>query len=264
LLYAHYISVNQMEHMSCEEAMQAFLNAREMGAALDKAEAQHIEECEVCRRETAETDQLFAEISNDVVLPPPPSIRQAFEKALANEIAGSQKTIAPRRGIFRSRFATMAAACLLLIAGIGIGHLVTRDNRPFPEVYNGNIPDSVTSTSYQSSSDRIETINRSVETNTPDDSLLVTLTRILASDKNSNVRMAALYALAKYANNPYVHQRLIASLARETEPVIQVLLINLLMEKKGSGAIDAIQNLIKNEGTRKEVKMVAQTKLRSL
>jgi hypothetical protein len=160
----------------------------------------------------------------------------------------------------------MAAACVLLIVGIGIGHLVTRtrDNRPYPEAFNGNKPDSIASTLYQSSSDRIETINRSVENNTPDDSLLVTLTRILANDKNSNVRMAALYALAKYADSPYVHECLIASLARETEPVIQVLLINLLMEKKGDGAIDAIQNFIKNEGIRKEVKMVAQTKLRSL
>lgn len=250
--------------MNCEEAMQAFLNARETGLALNKAEAQHIEECELCRGEIAEIDHLCAEIRNDEVLSPPPSIRQAFDKALANEIAVSQKTIAPRRALFRSRYTTMAAACVLLIVGIGIGHLVTRDNRPFPEAFNGKKTDSVIATTYQSSSDRIETINRSAETNTPDDSLLVTLTRILANDKNSNVRMAALYALAKYTDNPYVHERLIASLARETEPVIQVLLINLLMEKKGAGAIDAIQNFIKNEGIRKEVKMVAQTKLRSL
>jgi hypothetical protein len=255
-----------MERMNCEEAMQAFLNAKEMGTVCDKAVEQHLRECEVCRQAVAETDLLFETISKDVVLPPPPSIRKAFEMALTNELAGSSKMIAPRRTIFRSRFVITAAACALLVAGIGIGHFLTRtnDKRPFTETVKGNQTDSVTATSYQSSSDRIETINTSVEKSAPNDSLLVTLTSILASDKNSNVRMAALYALTKYADDPYVHKRLIAALARETEPVIQVLLINLLTEKKGPGSMNAIQDLIKNEGTRKEVKMVAQTKLSSL
>lgn len=252
--------------MKCEEAMLAFLNARDTGTACDKAVQQHLEECEVCRTEAAETDHLFMTISKEVFLPPPPSIRKTFEKALANEIAASQKPIASRSVIIRISLLTAAAACALLVIGIGIGHQLrrTKDNRPFSEVNKGNQTDSVTATTYQSSSDRIETINTSVETGAPDDSLLVTLTGILAGDKNSNVRMAALYALTKYADHPYVHKQLISSLARETEPVIQVLLINLLTEKKGPGTIDAIQNLLKNEGTRKEVKMVAQTKLRSL
>jgi hypothetical protein len=255
-----------MERMNCEEAMQALLDAREKGTACDNAVEQHIEECESCRREVAEVDQLFDAISKDAVLPPPPSIQKAFGIALTNEIAISQKTIAPRRVIFPFRYLTAAAACALLIVGIGIGYLLTRtkDNRPFSKASTSNQRDSITATSYQSSSDRIETINTSVETSAPDDSLLVTLTRILAGDKNANVRMAALYALTKYADDPYVHKHLVSSLAKETEPVIQVLLINLLMEKKGPGAVDAIQNLIKNEGTRKEVKTVAQTKLRSL
>jgi hypothetical protein len=255
-----------MDHMNCEEAMQAFLNAREMGTACDNAVEQHLADCEVCRIEAAEIDQLFETMSKEVVLPPPPSIREAFEKALANEIAVSPKTITRGRSIFKFRLLAAAAACALLMLGIGIGHLFnpTKDNRPFAETFKANQTDSLTATSYQSSIDRIETINTSVETSAPDDSLLVTLTNILARDKNSNVRMAALYALTKYADDPYVHKQLISSLARETEPVIQVLLINLLTEKKGPGAIDAIQNLIKNEGTRKEVKMVAQTKLRSL
>lgn len=252
--------------MNCEEAMQAFLNAREMGTTCDKTVEQHLRECEVCRQEVAETDHLFETISKDVVLPPPPSIRKAFEMALANEIAASPKMVTPRRDIFRISFLTAAAACALLVLGIGIGHLLTRtkDNPPFSETFNRSQTDSATSASYQSSSDRIETINTSVEKSEPHDSLLVTLTNILASDKNSNVRMAALYALTKYADDPYVHKHLISALARETEPVIQVLLINLLTERKEPGAIDAIQNLIKNEGTRKEVKMVAQTKLSSL
>jgi hypothetical protein len=255
-----------MEHMNCEEAMQALLNARENETACASSVEQHIKECEVCRREVAEIDQLFDAISKDVVLPAPASIRKAFEKALADEIANSQKTIAPRRVIFPLRFVTAAAACVLLVVGIGIGYLLTRTsgNRPFSKASAGKQTDSVTAASYQSSSDRIETINTSVETSAPDDSLLATLTRILASDKNSNVRMAALYALTKYSDNPYVHEHLISCLAKETEPVIQVLLINLLMENKEPGVIDAIQNLIKNEGTRKEVKMVAETKLRSL
>ncbi|HEX6427165.1 MAG TPA: hypothetical protein VF008_05745, partial [Niastella sp.] len=190
-----------MERMNCEEAMLAVLNAREEGTTCGHAIEQHIAECESCRKEVAEVDQLFDAISKDVVLPAPPSIREAFEIALTNEMAISQKTMAPRRVIFPFRFLTAAAACALLLAGIGIGYLLTRtkDNRSFSKASTGNQTDSVTATSYQSSSDRIETINTSVETSAPGDSLLVTLTRILASDKNSNVRMAALYALTKYA-----------------------------------------------------------------
>ena len=252
--------------MNCEEAMHAFLNAREKGIVCGKAVQQHIGECEVCRKEVAETGQLFDAISKEEESTPPPSIRKAFEKALAEELALSPKTVASRNVIIPFRYLVTAAACALLVAGIGIGYQLkhTKDNRPLTGTFTANQTDSVTPAAYQSSSDRIEMINTSVETNAPDDTLLVTLTRILASDKNSNVRMAALYALTKYADDPYVHKHLVSSLAKETEPVIQVLLINLLMEKKGPGTIDAIQNLIKNVDTRKEVKTVAEKKLRLL
>lgn len=217
--------------MNCKETMQAFLNASEKSIACDNVVEQHLAECDACRKEAAEIDQLFDAINKEVILPAPPAIRKTFEIALADEIARSKKTVVPGGATFPFRF--LAAACVLLLAGIGIGYLltVTNDSRP-TTTSKANQTESVSAIPDQSSSDRIEMINTSVETGAPEDSLLATLTGILANDKNANVRMAALYALTKYADEPYVYKRLVSCLARETEPVIQVLLINLLIEKK--------------------------------
>jgi len=86
----------------------------------------------------------------------------------------------------------------------------------------------------------------------------------LNHDKNVNVRLAALYSLASFADNRVVRDSLVASLPRQTEPLIQVMLINLLAAKKDSRAIGPIKEIISNRNTLPAVKEAAEQSLKTL
>jgi hypothetical protein len=56
----------------------------------------------------------------------------------------------------------------------------------------------------------------------------------------------------------------VSSLSRQTEPVIQIVLINMLAAKKETRAIQPIRDIISNDKTIKEVKDIAAKKLKTL
>ena len=116
----------------------------------------------------------------------------------------------------------------------------------------------------ESPSQRIQAVNYTDDIQAPDIKVLNALTETLNNDKNINVRMAAAYSLAKYADRQSVRDSMVASLSRQTEPIIQIVLMNILVEKKESSAIKPIQKIMSDEKSMKEVKDVAQKGLKIL
>jgi hypothetical protein len=110
----------------------------------------------------------------------------------------------------------------------------------------------------ESSSDRIKAVNYADELNTPDNNVIDILVKTLNQDKNVNVRMAAAYALAKFADQATVSDSMVKSLSMQTDPILQVTLINILVERKERKAIKPIQQIISDKTTLKEVKSVAE------
>jgi hypothetical protein len=116
----------------------------------------------------------------------------------------------------------------------------------------------------ESPSQRIQAVNYTDDIQAPDVKVLDALTETLNHDRNINVRMAAAYSLAKYADRKSVRDSLVASLSQQTEPIIQIVLMNILVEKKESSAIKPIQKIMSDEKAMKEVKEVAQKGLKVL
>jgi hypothetical protein len=79
-----------------------------------------------------------------------------------------------------------------------------------------------------------------------------------------NVRLAALYSLATFADNRSVRDSLVLSLPKQTEPLIQVMLINLLAERRDNRAIGPIKEIISNKNTLPAVKDAAQRSLKTM
>jgi hypothetical protein len=79
-----------------------------------------------------------------------------------------------------------------------------------------------------------------------------------------NVRLASLYALSKFSDRPEVTDSLVGSLSKQTEPVIQIVLINMLADKKEAKAKKPIEDILSDQKTMKEVKDIAAKKLKSL
>ena len=167
----------------------------------------------------------------------------------------------------------VAAAVVLLAGGIGIGVLLSsRKGADTPDQLAGmrkEIKEMKQMLLYsliddESASQRIKAVSYTEQMTNPDQKVIEVLVGTLNHDKNVNVRLAALYSLASFADNRVVRDSLVASLPRQTEPLIQVMLINLLAAKKDSRAIGPIKEIISNRNTLPAVKEAAEQSLKTL
>jgi hypothetical protein len=110
----------------------------------------------------------------------------------------------------------------------------------------------------ESPSQRIQAVNYSDGLTEPDSKVLEALATTLNKDRNVNVRIAAAYSLARFSNRQEVRDTLVASLSKQTEPIIQVILMNILIEMKETRALQPMQQIITDDTSLQEVKDVAQ------
>lgn len=89
--------------------------------------------------------------------------------------------------------------------------------------------------------------------NTGNDVVNVLVTT-LNTDPNTNVRLAALDGLARFYREGYVRKKLVASLKKQQDPMVQIALINLLTRMKESGILTELDKIVSDENTQQSVK----------
>lgn len=104
----------------------------------------------------------------------------------------------------------------------------------------------------QSVSNRIKAVNISYKMSSPNDLIISSLIKVMNTDKSSNVRLAAIEALHKFADDFKVKNALVESLHQQTDPSLQIVLINILVELKEESVIDQLESII-NDAEVKEV-----------
>jgi hypothetical protein len=239
----------------------------------------HLETCERCLDELKDSQQILNLISKEELVKPDESLRINFYHMLHSEIqkAEEQKTIllkqpeVPWYGLSRYR---VAAGIALLIGGTFLGMLIHSGfsnsvasnelKQLHSEVSDLKKATMFTMLKDESSSDRIQAVRYVEELDKPDQNVIDVLVKTLNNDKNVNVRMAAAYALSKFADQRIVCDSLVKSLSLQSDPILQVTLINILAERKEKSALKPIQEIIANRSTMKEVRAVAQNSLRVL
>ena len=80
------------------------------------------------------------------------------------------------------------------------------------------------------------------------------LVKTLNNDPNTNVRLAALDGLARFYRDGYVRKKLVASLKKQQDPLVQITLINLLTRMRESGILEELDKIVNDENTQKAVK----------
>lgn len=98
-----------------------------------------------------------------------------------------------------------------------------------------------------SASERIQAVNQSYELSEADQAITQLLVNTLNFDANVNVRLAACQALARFENEPDVRDALIQSLQIQTDPNIQITLIEVLVAIKEKRAVDEMKRLVQNQ-----------------
>jgi hypothetical protein len=261
--------------MKCEEVEKLMVDYLDLNLNEDKRVEieKHLETCERCLDELKDTQEVLKLISKDELQLPDDSLRINFYHMLHSEIKKTEPSAMKTRIIsipwYNKASYRIAAGVALFICGTFIGLLIRNGSGKSAELsqLQAEVLDLKRSTMFsmlkqESSSDRIQAVNYAEGLNNADENVINVLVETLNNDKNSNVRMAAAYALEKFANQREVTDALVKSLALQTEPILQVTLINILAERKEKSALGTIQKIIANKNTLKEVRTVAENSLR--
>ena len=267
--------------MKCEEVELKMIDY--LDRTLAESERQeiekHLETCERCLDELKDTQQVLNLISKSEMIKPDDSLRINFYHMLHSEIKkNNESSNQPLRNShipwYSSSRYRIAAGIALLIGGTFIGMLInggfnyTSASNELKQL-RSEVLDLKKATMFtmlkdESSSDRIQAVSYAGELRNPDQNVIDELIKTLNNDKNVNVRMAAAYALSKFTDQRAVTDSLVNSLSQQSDPILQVTLINILAERKEKSALRTIQEIIANKSTLKEVRAVAENSLRVL
>jgi hypothetical protein len=267
--------------MKCEEVESKMIDYldKNLEEGICKEIEQHLETCERCLDELRDSQQVLNLISRDEMVKPDDSLRINFYHMLHSQIKKSEeskasssgKPLSPWYNLTRYR---IAAGIALLICGTFIGMFIraglnnTYASNELKQLHS-EVSDLKKATMFTmlkevSSSDRIQAVSYAGDLDNADENVIEVLVKTLNNDKNVNVRMAAAYALSKFADKKAVCDSLVKSLPLQNDPILQVTLINILAERKVKSALKPIQEIIANRSTLKEVRAVAENSLRVL
>ena len=97
-----------------------------------------------------------------------------------------------------------------------------------------------------SASSRLVGVNTSRQLTGIDQELEDALFETYLNDENSNVRLAALNALAQFAESSAVRSRLVQSLSSQEDPIVMIQLINVLVRLEEQQAVPGLKRILEN------------------
>lgn len=243
----------------------------------------HVTTCTGCRSELEELTGTWTQLG---ILPeeqPGPNLRKNFYTMLESYQEGLESSplkkffdifkiknigekLWPRRPIFQ-----LAAVMVFLIMGFTIGYFVQLYNQNTREIARLHQQNqlfrqqlTVSLLNQSSPSQRLKGLMWSRQLEDPADETLETLLHTLNYDPNVNVRLTAVDALYLFSDHPKVKQGLIESLQKQTSPMVQIALIDLLVEMREKQAIKSLKQLLEKNRLTPEVKERAQLSLKLL
>lgn len=116
----------------------------------------------------------------------------------------------------------------------------------------------------KSTSDRLQSVLATLDLKSPDRKVLTDLVGALAFDPSVNVRLSAVEALAPHADQDVVRAGLLAALPRESAPLVQMAMIELLANVREPEAAPLFDRLMRDESTDKNVREAAKRGLATL
>lgn len=252
-----------MERDQLTLKIQAYLDGE-----LDEREHKEFEEALEKHKDLKQEVETFKRLEHKLAgLPessPTPFAKTRFKSALEAELQSSG------RNDRRSVWFQIAAAIALLMTGLAAGLLLKNDTVDSSQL--AALQQELAATQQlvlqsklrtQSASDRIRAVNMAA-TKSPDPALIKTLVSTLNTDESPNVRLAAAEALGHFAANDTVRAALVKSFEFQSDPIVQITLIQMMVELEEKSAINALQQLKNDENALESVRKNAETGIQLL
>ena len=269
--------------MKCDRIQEMFADdwAGELDSNDRAAFDSHLAGCQACRGEHERLNNLWNSLGTIPCEAPRPESQQRFYSMLEGyrQELGRSRTTGPRRSwgerlapVLRLQPAfQLGFGILLLIGGFIAGYLVrsTRNGREEmaglrAEVHEMRQMVTISLLKQQSASDRLKGVSWSTQVSRPDPEFLSTLIHTLNYDPNVDVRLAAVDALARFAGYPAVSRDLVKSLPRQSSPLVQISLIDLLVQLHEQQSIDVLKQLVNDDSQDPQVRDRAKWGLQRL
>ena len=258
--------------------------------------AAHLPVCLVCQAELAGLRQLFSDLDALPAEVPPLALRDNFMAMLAEEQA--KRAAASPVGLLAARggqplvatdvnaqnidnkkvknnsqqWLRVAASVALVAIGAVLG-LLLRGGQPTTQLVQTTAPAPPTLSAQlaaarqlpATASQRLQLVSQApaavVE---PNDPAVLTLIHTLDTDPNPNVRLAACEALFRLRSDPRVGPALVEALPLQTDPNVQITLIETLVTLREKRAVPGLEELAKKKDALPAVRQQAESGLGQL
>ena len=276
--------------MNCSRVQDSFIDYQDGSLPADEA-AQlrtHLASCPTCQREWSALQEITRKldtISTDEE--PGPRLREQFYAMLETHQreADAPSPFALARSRLDRFFAALlpaqpalqfALAVALLIGGLFAGqHFLAKpvviapaDDTAKAELaaLRAQVNSMGQLVTYsllqqQSTSDRMRTVLATMDLKSPDRKVLMDLVGSLAFDPSLNVRLSAVEALAQHADDSLVRAGVLSALPRESAPLVQVAMIELLASARDQAARPVLEKLSRDEALDRNVREAARRAL---
>jgi hypothetical protein len=261
--------------MKCDDVREQVLSA--LTGDLDAESVADLEAhcagCAACGRATAELRALWVDLAALPPERPSDALRARFYAMLATERHAGERRSAQPGGLARWLEAwwprrpalQLALALLILAAGVGIGQRLgggtNRDTEIAmlrQEVQNTRNLVTLSLLQTPSPSARLEGVGYTTQIDRPQPELVTALLATLDTDPSVDVRLAAVDALSRFTNVDVVRLALVQSLSRQTSPLVQIALIDLMVATRNAQSIEALQHLAGDEESNQNVRQRAR------
>ena len=242
----------------------------------------HISSCTDCREELENLNEIWIKLG---VLPeqqPAKQLRTQFYSMLSDIKEGLQAERPPKPGInLLTRISRsllvgrpllqFTYSLVLIVTGFFAGYILfspqalkTELRVLENEIQNIRQQAAISMLHQPSASDRLNGVTWSSLVKNPSDNTLDILLQTLNNDPNVNVRLAVVDALYLFSDHPLVKQGIIQSLAKQTAPLVQSALINLISELREKRAIKALKQLMRQQRLEPEIRNQAELSLKQI
>lgn len=264
--------------MKCDEVAAGvpdYLTGALEARARDAVQA-HLGECDSCRSELEGLSETWARLRVLEEARPSPALRAGFYAMLEAYPRDAEEAPRPTpKAPWGPRWAWMGptlrpvAAVLVLMLGFTLGRISHRPSggpTAGGERIGGAAParTPLSLIRQPSAGERLQGVALASRVERPDKALLDALLDTVDNDPNVNVRLSAAEALYLFSREPRIRERLTESLARQTSPVVQIALIDLLVASREKQAAEALGRLVKDRQARPEVRERAESGLKRL